>query len=364
MKIFRTYFFLTIHFLMVSSVMNAQDNPKELLLDKFRPVSIYNIPTTRIEKAKHPVIDMHSHPYPKSVDALDLWVKTMDETGIDKTVVMTYTTGAEFDSLFLVYSKYPNRFILFCGFDFTGYDQPGFGPDAVTELERCVKIGARGVGELGDKGKGLFYSRPVKAYGMHIDDDRMGPLLEKCGDLGIPVSVHVADPIWMYQKMDSTNDGLMNAYTWRLDNQPGIVDHAGLVGTLENAVKKYPETTFVALHYANCSYDLSILGNILDKYSNLYAGMGARFAETATIPRYMAAFLERYQDRIVYGTDMGTAREMYRYTFRILESDDEHFYDPGYSYHWPLHGFGLEDEILKKIYRENALNILHLDGEN
>ena len=212
MKIFKHYFPITVLILIVASNgINGQDNPEELLLNNFRPVSIYNIPETRISEAKYPVIDMHSHPYPKSIEALNNWVKTMDAAGIDKTVIMTYTTGAEFDSLFRVYSYYPDRFILFCGFDFTGYDQSGFGPDAVKELERCVKIGARGVGELGDKGKGLFYSKPVKAFGMHIDDSRMDPLLKKCTDLGIPVSIHVAEPIWMYQKMDSTNDGLMNA---------------------------------------------------------------------------------------------------------------------------------------------------------
>ncbi len=358
MKIITTHFLLPVHFLLISITMNAQDNPKELLLDNFRPVSIYNVPVTHVPKARYPVIDMHSHPYPKTNSALDRWVETMDATGIDATVVMTYTTGSEFDSLVEVYSKYPNRFILFCGFDFTGYNNPGFGPDAVKELERCVKMGAKGVGELGDKGKGLFYSKPVKAIGMHIDDKRMDPLLKKCADLGIPVSVHVADPIWMYEKMDSTNDGLMNAYSWRLDNQEGIVNHAGMVNTLENAVSNHPETTFIALHYANCSYDLSILGNLLDKYPNLYSGMGARFAETATIPRYMSKFLTRYQNRIVYGTDMGTNLEMYRYTFRILESTDEHFYESNYSYHWPLHGFGLDDKILEKIYRSNALKIL------
>jgi len=350
--------FVIISMVVFNHKLSGQDNPEKLLLSDFRPVSIYNIPTTYISKARYPVIDMHSHPYPKSNAELELWVETMDATGIDATVIMTYTVGAEFDSLVEVYSKYPNRFIMFCGFDYTGYDQPGYGPDAVEELERCVKMGAKGVGELGDKGKGLFYSKPVKGYGMHIDDKRLEPLLKICADLKIPVAVHVADPKWMYEKMDSTNDGLMNAYSWRLDNQEGIIDHTGMVKTLENAVNNNPETTFIALHYANCSHDLSILGNLLDKYPNLFTGMGARFAETATIPRYMSKFLNKYQDRVVYGTDMGTNSEMYRYTFRILESKDEHFYDANYSYHWPLHGFGLGDKILEKIYRSNALKIL------
>ena len=330
-----------------------------LKLDDFKPVSRYQMPATRIEKARYPAIDLHAHPYVDSEAKLDEWVQTMDEIGLEKSVIMTYATGGRFDTLVQFFSKYPDRFILFCGFDYTGYEEPGFGPAAVAELERCVQAGARGVGELGDKGKGLFYSKPTPAYGMHIDDPRMKPLIEKCGELNIPISIHVAEPIWMYEEMDAQNDGLMNAFKWRLDDQEGILDHGAMVQTLDNAVKANPNTTFIACHYANCSYDLSILGKMFDQYANLYADIGARFAETAAIPRTVNRFFEQYQDRLLYGTDMGTDPEMYRTTFRILESEDEHFYDHEISnYHWPMNGYGLSDEVLEKVYRSNALRIL------
>jgi predicted TIM-barrel fold metal-dependent hydrolase len=184
-------------------------------------------------------------------------------------------------------------------------------------------------------------------------------LLEKCAELGLPINIHVADPIWMYEKMDSTNDGLMNAYEWRLDNQPGIVDHNGMIDILERAVKRHPKTIFIACHFANCSYDLNKLGALLDKYPNLYADIAARYAETAPIPRFAAAFIEKYQDRLIYGTDMGFDLDMYHITFRILETSDEHFYEIGqFGYHWALNGFGLNDLVLKKLYRDNALKLL------
>ena len=51
---------------------------------------------------------------------------------------------------------------------------------------------------------------------------------------------------------------------------------------------------------------------------------------------------------------------MYRVTFRILESSDEHFYETGqFGYHWALNGFGLSDGVLKKLYRDNALKVLY-----
>ena len=107
------------------------------------------------------------------------------------------------------------------------------------------------------------------------------------------------------ERCDSTNDGLMNAYTWRIDlTQSGILNHPQLITSLENVVRDNAKTTFIACHLANCEYDLEILGALFRKYSNLYADFGARFGETAPIPRYMNSFCEKYQDRLVYGTDM------------------------------------------------------------
>lgn len=342
-----------------SNPLLSQTNPEQLLLKDYRPRSEYKIPRSEISKAKFSVIDVHSHAYPESKAEIDQWVTNMDQMGIEKTILLTHETGSRFDSLVSVYSSHADRFELWCGFDYRGYDQPGYGPAAVAELERCYQMGARGVGELGDKGKGLFYSKPA-AWGMHLNDSRLDPLLEKCAELNMPVNIHVAEPIWMYLPMDSTNDGLMNAYEWRLDNQPDIVNHDGMIKILEEAVTRHPNTVFIACHFANCSYDLNKLGGLLDRCPNLYADISARYAETAPIPRFVKSFYEKYQDRLLYGTDMGFDQEMYKVTFRILESTDEHFYEIGqFGYHWALNGFGLSDEVLKKLYYDNAMKILN-----
>jgi predicted TIM-barrel fold metal-dependent hydrolase len=163
----------------------------------------------------------------------------------------------------------------------------------------------------------------------------------------------------MYEPMDRTNDGLMNAWKWRVPNAPGVLQHDEVVDTLERAVKRHPRTLFIACHFANCCSDLNRLGAMLDAYPNLSADMGARFAEISAIPRFMSRFFQRYQDRLLYGTDVNPEEEMYRVTFRLLETADEHFY-PAYfrKYHWPMHSFALPDEVLKRVYRENALRLL------
>lgn len=331
-----------------------------LKLKDYRPVSIYNIPQSKIERAKYPAIDFHTHDYPKTDAAVDQWVKTMDEAGIAKSILLSYTTGAALDSVVAKYARYKDRFEVWCGIDYTGLDQPDWPQRAVKELERCYAKGARGVGELGDKGLGEFYSKPVPGWGVHMDNPRLKPLLRRCAELRMPVSVHVAEDAWMYLPADSTNDGLMNAAKWVVDmSKKGILGHDELIATLERAVRDNPKTTFIACHLANTCADLSVLGRLFDTYPNLYADIAARYGEIAPVPRHVKRFMEKYRRRLVYGTDMGTSRDMYRVTFRILESDDEHFYEHDrFGYHWPLHGLHLSNATLKRLYNKNGRKIL------
>jgi predicted TIM-barrel fold metal-dependent hydrolase len=340
---------------------SGQATPETILLKDYKPHSIFKIPETRVEKARYPVIDMHSHNYAATAADVDRWVRTMDDVGLERTVILSGAVGSRFDEAAEKFGKYPDRFTVWCGFDYTGFDQSGYGPAAVAELERCRKAGATGVGELSDKGRGLGGS--TNRLGMHIDDSRLDSLLEKCAELHLPINIHVGEDRWMYEPMDGSNDGLMNAWKWRVPNEPSVLQHDEVVDSLERAVQKHPRTIFIACHLANCCSDLNRLGGMLDRYPNLHADIGARYAELSPIPRFVAAFIGRYQDRLFYGTDMDPDAEMYRVTFRLLETADEHFY-PAYfrKYHWPMHAFALPDPVLKKLYRDNALRLLTPTG--
>lgn len=342
-----------------------KESPEVLLQKNWNPHSVFKVPTTKIDKAKFPVIDMHAHHYTQTPEDIARRVEIMDQVGIEKSVVLTNATGAEFDSIYDLYSKYPTRFDVYCGFDLSDYEKEGWQERSVKELRRCVEKGAAGVGELHDKGMGLV-------EGLHPDDPRMDALFEACAELKIPINLHMTDPIWMYEDMDSTNDGLPRSWTWRITDKDQKVDHKGLIEIFSNTLKRHPNTIFVASHLANCTYDLSILGELFDQYPNLYADISARFAEFSTIPRRTVAFFTKYNDRLVYGTDYGwevwdkhsdygnntDLDEMFRMTFRVLESPDEHFYLTDLvGYKWPMYGLSLNKEVLKNIYNENARKI-------
>jgi hypothetical protein len=125
---------------------DAPSDPRTILLKDYRPRSIYKIPVTRIEKAKFSIIDMHSHPEPKTDAEISTWIKNMDEVGVEKSIVLTMTTGKPFDEIYAKYSKHPDRFEVWCGLDFSGHSTPGFADSAVQELARCHDAGAKGIG--------------------------------------------------------------------------------------------------------------------------------------------------------------------------------------------------------------------------
>lgn len=333
--------------------MRAAGLQDSLLHRDYRPESIFKTPQTLVMKAKYPAIDMHMHA-PRGGGNLDsiarIIIKNMDEAGIGKTILFC-GTGKSFDQMAAVFGKYPDRIELWCGFDLTGTTA-----QTIAELERCVKMGAKGVGEISDKGSGLLRGDTPS---LHIDDPKMDPVLDKLAELGLPINFHCGDPRWMYEPMDQHNDLLFEAYYFRLDNKKNILNLDKMVSTLENALKKHPGTTFIACHFINQTYDLNRLGELFDKYPNLYSDVSQRECYVAAIPRFAKQFIEKYADRLVYGTDQGFSLPMYRNTFRIWETTDEHFYAWDVSNTpWPLSGVGLSDATLKKLYRDNALRIL------
>ena len=331
-----------------------------LLLSDFRPVNVNNVPQTFVEKAKYPIIDMHSHDYVASAEEVDQWVKNMDAVGVTETHIMHCSwIGRPFEEYVELYSHHADRFRFWCSLDYTQLLQDGTPDQAIAYLEKCHALGAVGVGEMGDKGLGELYARPTEGKDLHIDDPRLVPVLAKCAELKMPISIHIAEPYWMYLPQDATNDGLLNGAVWAVDTTvEGCLGYEGLMASFENALKMNPKTIFIACHYLNMNQDLPRLGAMLDKYPNMYIDISARVAESAQTPRATREFLIKYQDRVLFGTDNGFDPSMYRNVFRVLETEDEHFYIHDFNYHWYLSGFYLPDTVLEKIYNKNAKRLL------
>ena len=254
-----------------------------ILLKDFNPLVVDNVPVTYIERAKFDIIDMHAHDYAETDEEIAQWCKTMDEVGVLNTAVMHCSwIGRPFEEYVAAYGPYKDRFRFWCCFDYTDMSEEGI-QKACETLERYHEMGAIGVGELGDKGEGDTYARPGDGTGIHIDDPRIKPLIQKAAELKMPISIHIAEPYWMYLPMDETNDGLVNAVTWHVDTT-NCLGYNALVQTFENAVRENPNTIFIACHYLNMNHDLGQISKYVYRYRSSRSRVCAHAARDARIP--------------------------------------------------------------------------------
>tara|TARA_R110002124_G_scaffold170608_10_gene338329 strand:- start:563 stop:1789 length:1227 start_codon:yes stop_codon:yes gene_type:complete len=334
-----------------------------VLVKDYAPKSTIIAEETFISKAKFSVIDAHVHHYTEIEEggnpkqAIKDWVKTMDEVGVEKSVVLTVATGKEFDKMVDYYlTDYADRFQLFCGIEMEGIDKPDYPERAVKELERCYKLGARGVGEVTDKGFGVSRDQSLKPEErMHIDDVRLDPFWAKCGELNIPVNVHQSDHPSAWTPPDVYQERTPIFQQFNKYDTDGLT-YDELVTYLPKLLVKHPKTTFIACHMANLGNDLNRLGAMLDDFDNLYLDISARDYEIGRQPRASAKFLTKYSDRVLFGTDMGLDKQMYQAWWRLLESGDEHM--PGRVW-WRYYGLELPENVLEKLYRTNAEKVLN-----
>jgi predicted TIM-barrel fold metal-dependent hydrolase len=334
-----------------------------ILLKDYKPASSLIVPVTPIQKARFPVIDAHAHSSMGNIKTradVDAWVKTMDEVGVELSVVFTNASGAEFDrqaELFL--GSYPKRFQVWYSFDASDPDAPDFASKTVAELERVFKKGARGVGEITDKGWGVEASESnalPRARRLRFDDPRLDPFWKRCGELNMPVNIHIADHPSCWKPLDTHQERTPDFQNFNLSAKD-VPSYEELLSMRERLLAKHPKTKFIFCHFSNQGNDTASLARMLDRFPNMYVDMSARDYEIGRQPRTMKAFLEKYRARVLYGTDMGRDKAMYEGWWRLLETADE--YMPGRIW-WPYYGLELSESALKSIYRDTALKVLNL----
>lgn len=193
-----------------------------------------------------------------------------------------------------------------------------------------------------------------------INDPRIGPVWELCGELGIPILIHSADPRSFWEPHDSLNERWLE-----LKLRPGRKRSADNPASWETIIseqhdifRNHPNTKFIAAHMAWYPNDLERLGRLLDELPNVYVEIGAVIAELGRQPRMANRFFQKYQDRVMFGKDSYQPKEYPTY-FRVLESADEYFpYYKRYHAFWKMYGLALPDDILKKLYYKNALSVI------
>jgi predicted TIM-barrel fold metal-dependent hydrolase len=256
-----------------------------------------------------------------------------------------------------------DRFLVFFRPDFNRIDEADFGQTEARRLEEAVQMGARGVKV--SKVLGLTVKDKTGKV-VPVDDARIDPIWAKCGDLGIPVVIHVSDPVAFHTPTDRFNErydelGAHPEWSYFGDQYP--YSKEDILAQLYRVIERHPKTIFVSTHLGNLAEDLGRVSMWLEKYPNMYVDIDARISELGRQPYTARKFMIQYQDRVLFGTDTRPNAEAYRTYYRFLETDDEYF-DPAPSHHqqgrWMIYGLYLPDEVLEKIYNKNALKILNM----
>jgi uncharacterized protein len=339
-------------------VHSQQDYSRVPSIEEYAPKSTLVVPQHKIERAKYPFIDIHSHhwnPTPQHVEDL---IQGMNSINLRMLVNLSGGTGAELkQTVQTMKGKYPDRFVVFANLSYDDIDKPGYGQRAVARLEQDVKNGAQGLKIFKNFGMDVKYANGQR---VHADDPEFDPVWEKCADLKLPVLIHIAEPSAFFDAWDYNNERWLELKEFPQRARPPskYPPFETLIAERNHLFEKHPRTNFIAAHLAFHGNDLQRLGNLLDTHPNLYVDIAAVLAELGRQPYSAHDFLVKYQDRVLMGKDIYDVDE-YKWYFRALETRDEYFeyYRKRHAF-WRIYGFQVPDDVLKKIYFKNALKLV------
>jgi len=366
--------FLILLLAATAPVRAADDEPKvtgtgravyvdgELLKD-YDPKPALVTKVTGTPRPKFPATDIHCH-WTLQQDP-KLLLAAMDETGVRAAINLSGGTGSSLDHMLKrFHDAAPDRLLIFANLDFKQIDDPQFASKMCDDLEHAHSAGVSGLKIFKDLGLTL-HEKSGKL--VPIDDARLDPIWDKCAQLKMPVLIHSGDPPPFFQPIDRFNERWMQLKRhpdWSFFGSQ-FPSYDDVLGQHIRMIRKHPNTAFISAHLANTGDDLTKLGKWLDECPNMYTDFSGRVEELGRQPYAARKFLIKYQDRVMFGTDRYPGRldqprnSIY---YRFLETDDEYFqpFDHPFapSGDWRIYGVFLPDEVLRKIYNENASRAL------
>ncbi|HEY0188128.1 MAG TPA: amidohydrolase family protein [Cellulomonas sp.] len=349
------------------------DRPEDMRLADWHPRSRLVAHRTPVSRTAVPSIDVHNHlgrwltgPGWTAPD-VDALLALMDAHGVRTVVNLDGMHGDELEANLDRYDRaHPGRFLTFCQLDWGLLAEADGEQRLRDQLTDCARRGARGVKVW--KTLGLRFRDATGALVLP-DDPRVVRTLALAGELGLPVLIHIADPLAFFDPVDAENervDELLAFPDWSFADQDRYPTSDALLSALERLVLATPGTTFVGAHVGCVAEDLDRVEWLLAAAPNWHVDIAGRMAELGRQPRRARQLIERYGDRVLFGTDTyPLTAEALEVHVRFLETDDEAFeYAPGSPVppqgRWAVSGLHLDADQLAAVYAGNARRVLGL----
>jgi predicted TIM-barrel fold metal-dependent hydrolase len=329
----------------------------DLRLSDFEPISELRTVDHQIELPSVPVVDYHNH-----LDSLEPQsvLEIMDQCGVEKIVNITMQVG---DNALQIMDRFhrvdKDRFHTIGWMDWTGVERGDFVQVTKDRLEQLVEHGACGIKFWKDFGLTL---KDANGNLFQIDDERFAPIFDKAAELGLAVMFHTADPAAFFRPIDAHNERyeeLAAHPDWAFSDVP--VEKWHLLEQRNKVFARHPKTTFVGAHVGESGEDLGFVRGMLEQHPNVVIDISARTPELGRQPYTARKLFLDFPDRILFGTDLLPEVSMYRLYYRFLETADEYFEYPSHASRqgrWNIYGLFLPDDVLRKVYRDNALKLL------
>ena len=346
-----------------------------------------HVAETKVPRSRFPLIDFHTHlswstrrggkPELKNNMPVEEVLPVMDRKNVRTMVNLTGGYGPVLEQTIAYWQKpHPDRFIVFTEPWFEKIREANYSQFQADQISHAHALGAKGVKLL--KTLGLYLREQITAGPLvKIDDRRFDQMWEAAGANRMPIAIHTSDPEAFFLPTDRFNERYeeLSAHPdWSFHGKD-FPSNAELMEARNRVVARHPKTQFVVLHFGD-SENLGYMSELLDRYPNMHLEIGARIGELGRQPRTTRKFFDKYQDRILFGTDAVPhgdetpqqifGEQLYEIYYRFLETEDEYFdYAPAPKPpqgRWRIYGIGLPESILRKVYYENAARLLGLQS--
>ena len=338
---------------------------------------VWGAVTALLTAARPPVVDVHVHTSPKRYGlAADL----LAANGVSRFVNLSggNAEGRLAQSIDAA-RRYEGRILVCANVKWRDYDAPNFGARQAVLLAEGAALGARCLKIPKVLGLGVPDPSDPAKY-MAVDDPRLDPLWAAAGRLGLPVFIHTSDPKAFWEPVSPANEryGELGVHPEWSFADPKYPSREALLAQRDRLLARHRGTTFIGVHFANNPEDIDYVAQALATHPNLYVDVAARVPEIGRHdPAKVRALFERFQDRILFGTDIGITRGLmlgsvgkkrprladailfYADHFRFFETHDRRIPPPTpLQGEWRIDAIGLPPAVLAKLYHGNALRLL------